>query len=146
MGFEKFTKKGRGLKPMASIRSSGQLGMNRGCIERFGLTSGFVALYYDAETRRIGIERGISEHDDGAHQLTVKPSNAFVGARAFLNWYGIPYEDKTKRYEITLSEDERMLIVDLRKPIGDNRESRRTPRLPAEAEDNESSVSQHINQ
>jgi len=137
MVFEKFTKKGRGLKPMASIRSSGQLGMNRGCIERFRLMSGFVALYYDAESKRIGIERGISEHDDGAHQLIVKPSNAFVGARAFLNWYGIPYEDKTRRYEISLSEDGRMLIVDLRKPIYSTREGRRTPRSPAEAEDQE---------
>lgn len=133
MGFEKFTKKGRGLKPVASLRSNGQLGLNRGCIERFGLHTEFVVLYYDAETRQIGIERGAGPKDDGAHQLVVKPNNAFIGVRSFLNWYGIPYEEKTRRFEINESKDDRMLVIDLRRPVTSAREVRRSPRESEES-------------
>lgn len=135
MGFEKFTKKGRGLKPLASVRTNGQLGMNRGCIERFGLVTETVALYYDSETKRIGIELGVDANDDGAHRLVVRPNNAFIGARPFLNWYGIQYEEKTKRYEVTRTEDGRMLIVDLKRPVQGLRESRKAGRTLGEQEE-----------
>ena len=126
MPFEKFVERGRGLRPVASIRNNGQIGLNRGCIHRFDLTTGLVALYYDKDERRVGIEVGAAEEDEGAHKLIVKRGNAFISAGAFLNWYGIAFEGKAKRYNITWDEDARMLIIDLKKPVGGAQEGGRT--------------------
>lgn len=125
MAFEKFTEKGRGWKPVASIRSNGQIGFNRGCIRRYKLEDGHVSLYYDVDNKLIGIERGANEADDGAHRIIVKSNNAFIGARAFLNWYGIPFEDGTKRFEMSPSDDDNMLIIDLNKNIGSSQKKGR---------------------
>ncbi len=115
MDFELFTQFGRGHRPTCSIRSNGQIGLNQGAIRRFRLEDGFVALYYDRNARVVGI-KPVPKDAPGATRLIVKPNNAFVSARSFLEFYAIPYRGRTSTYEVEWSNDYDMLLVDLSKP------------------------------
>ena len=57
MAFEKFTKTGGRIgTPKASIWSRGQIGLNRGAIERFNLDKySHVILFYDREEKKVSL-------------------------------------------------------------------------------------------
>lgn len=113
MGFELFTEFGRGHRPTCSIRSNGQIGLNQGAIRRFELRDGYASLYFDREARVIGIKAVDSKDAPGATRLIVKPNNAFVSARSFLEFHAIDYRQKTRTYDVERSDEHQMLIVDL---------------------------------
>lgn len=126
MGFELFTKFGRGHRPTCSIRSNGQIGLNQGAIRHLGLKDGYATIYYDKELKLIGIKPVENKDVEGATRLIVKSNNAFVSARSFLEFHAIPYREKTTTYDVEWNDEHQMIIVDLskstRRPKSDSKE------------------------
>lgn len=117
MAFEKFTAYGRGHRPICSLRKQGQIGFNGGAIRRFGLVTGFVVLYYDRDTNRLGMRLNATPQEEGSVKLVVRPNNAYVSAKSLLEFYSIPYREKTISFAVEWDESERMIVIDLTKPI-----------------------------
>lgn len=117
MGFEKFTGHGRGYRPTCSIRANGQVGFNRGSIHRYNLHEGYAVLYYDRDQQLVGIQLGVDRNEEGAMRLVVKPNNAFLSAKSFLDYYGIEYRAGTRVYEAEWDEEQLFVIVDLKNPV-----------------------------
>ncbi|MFQ5730096.1 MAG: hypothetical protein ACE5GN_07025 [Waddliaceae bacterium] len=112
MGFERFTKVGVSYKPRISIRANGQFGFTAGAVKKFHLNDyKFAVLFYDKEASRIGIKL-TNEPEEGICRLQVKSTNAFLSARAFLDYYGIDYGE-TKRYDAEWSEEDEMVVIAL---------------------------------
>lgn len=113
MAFERFTEVGRAFRPRASVRSNGQIGFNQGAVKRYGLEQWqYVVLFYDKDTRRIGIRLTKDEKEEGVARLVCKGGNAAVSARSFLYYYNIPH-DKTIALDIEQDKEQGMLIVKL---------------------------------
>ncbi len=99
MGWEKFTQVGKSYKPKISIRSNGQLGFNFGSIEKFSLSKySYAVLFFDPDTKRIGIRLTQNKAEDGVCKLQVRSTNGTISAKSFLDYYSIDYE-KTKRFD-----------------------------------------------
>ena len=117
MGFEKFTQTGRSFTPKVSIWSRGQIGFNNGAVKRFKLEKfKYVVFFYDKETNRIGI-RPIDTVEDGAVKLNQKATGATVGAKAFLDFYDIDYEE-TRQYSVQEDKGNDLLVIDLNETAG----------------------------
>lgn len=115
MAFEKFTKQGRGYTPKVSIWMRGQIGFNQGAMRVMGLTENcFAILYYDTENKRIGLEITSNGDVEGACRLTVRPTGALIGAKAFLEYYQIQYKDKTRSYGVRRDKESSLFVIDLR--------------------------------
>jgi hypothetical protein len=118
MGFVKFTQpRARIGKPMASIWSRGQFGLNLGAVESFDLNKfKYVVLYYDADTNRVGLEFTNNENADGAIKLLVRENSGIsFSAVSFLNKFGIEFGE-TRKYDLKLDDDSGFLVIDLNKP------------------------------
>ncbi len=114
MPFELFTNYGRGNKPKISIRSNGQIGINSGAIHRYNIHEGPVHLFFDKDSQRIGI-RLVNDADQNTAKLSIRNNNGYIGARAFLDYYGIDYS-KTRTCENYLDRENKLIVVDARKP------------------------------
>jgi hypothetical protein len=113
MPFEKFVQTGRSYKPKISIRSNGQIGLNFGAIEKFGLRKyKYAVLFYNAEESKVGI-KFTNELEEGSLKLQIRDSNAAVSAKAFLDYYSINYSI-SKRYTIEWSENENLYTASLK--------------------------------
>jgi len=115
MGFEKFTGGGRSYRTRISIRSNGQIGFSQGAIHKFkmdGFSNGI--LFYDKEENKVGIKLGNDDNEEGACKLQIKPENAAISAKSFLDYYEIPYKE-TISYEAKWDETHQMIVADLNK-------------------------------
>ena len=116
MAFERFTDVGRVFRPRASLRSNGQIGFNHGCIKRFQMEEfSFIVLFYDAETKRIGILLTNNKEEPGASTLITRQGNGMVSARSFLEYYNLVPKNTTQ-YDINCDTESGMLIIDVAKP------------------------------
>lgn len=119
MGFERFTLAGRAFRPKVSIRSTGQIGFSHGCVTRHGLDkTPFAVLFYDRDTKRIGVKPMSDRNEDGALKLSVRGGSGSISARSFLDYYHIEY-DKTRSFDVTYDDESGMLIINLKQ--ADNR-------------------------
>jgi hypothetical protein len=111
MAFERFTESGKGFKPRISIRPSGTIGINDSALKRFGLKSQkYVALYFDAETKRIAI--GIAQEDEqGAQRLNLAGKGASISAKRFLDYHDLGVKTTTQ-YECHFDEEQKLVILD----------------------------------
>ena len=113
MAFKRFTKTGRGYKPKVSIWSRGQIGFNQGSVERFNLKNyKYSILFFDDETRRIGVKFTNDENEDGISKVVVRVGGLSFSARAFLDYNVIDYS-KTKRYDVEYDETDDIYILQL---------------------------------
>ena len=98
MAFEKFTKPRGSFAPRVTIRQTGQIGLSQGTIRRFSLR-GFehCVLYYDKETNRIAISPTRDPNEEGAVKMTVRESDGYISAKAFLTYFDINF-DKSQPY------------------------------------------------
>ncbi len=113
MPFERFTKTGRGYTPKASIWSRGQIGFNRGAVERFNIKNyQYAVLFYDRETNRIGIKFTKNPSEGGAAKIIFGETGAFISAKAFLSYYDLLHE-KTVKYDIVFSDEDDLYIMQL---------------------------------
>jgi len=114
MAFEKFVKTGRGYAPKVSIWMGGQIGFNQGAVERFNIRSfEYAVLFYDKDEQKIGIVF-TNEAEEGANKIAKGKTGAFISARAFLDYYGIPH-DKTERYVFNYDETNKLYVIDLKR-------------------------------
>jgi len=116
MAFERFTDVGRVFRPRASLRSNGQLGFNHGCVKRFEMQKfSHVVLFYDADTKRIGVKLTNDKDEAGASTLITRNGNGTVSAGAFLEYYSLRPE-KTTQYDIKRDESAGLLVIGIAEP------------------------------
>lgn len=115
MTFEHFTQTGsRTDTPKASIWSKGQIGFNQASVEEYKLDNyGYVLLFYDRDTKRIGFRFTNDKEMEGAAKLIVRKSaGASMSARAFLKHYSI-YAEKTQKYDLKYDKETDFYIMEL---------------------------------
>ena len=114
MPFEFFTDSGRGFRPRVSIRKQGQIGLNQGAVRRFLIREGMcVILGYDRDAGCVALKLTEDRDEAGAQRVIIKNGSASISARSFLEYFGIPYRDKTRQYDVTQDEEHGLLIVAL---------------------------------
>jgi hypothetical protein len=115
MTFEKFTKTGGRIgTPKASIWSRGQIGLNRGALERFSLDKyKFVMLFYDKENKKVGIKFTNDTTESNLIKIIHRKNGglSFSGT-AFLHYYGINYAE-TKKYDLEYDKTNDLYVFDL---------------------------------
>jgi len=122
MAFERFIKTGRVYRPTASLWSRGQLGFNRGAIQKYNISDySHAVLFYDKENNRIGIKFITDGSESGAVQLTKGKTGAFISAKAFLDFYDINH-DKTRKFPLEYNKEEGLFIISLRREMAGNEE------------------------
>jgi hypothetical protein len=113
MGFERFTESGRSFKTRVSIRANGQIGLSHGAVAKFGLGRyQYAVLFYDKETKQIGIQPTNSAEESGAYKLNIKGSGAAISALAFMDYCGIDH-GQARRHSAHWDEQRGMVIIDL---------------------------------
>ena len=124
--FEKFEGVGNSYFPKISVRSNGSLGVSQGALNRFSLADGewWVQLMFDRKNRVIGLEPW-DEPGNGRIKLNKKHMvgpdggkesiNAWISAKAFFDFYGIPY-DKTQSYVAKRNDGEKIIYIELDQP------------------------------
>lgn len=118
--FQEFTGRHRWNTPQAFVTLTTLRFINlntRICQEFLREEDGFVKLFYNPETKVIGIKL-LSEADDNTYCLARKAGNhhASISAWGFVNYWKIDHA-KTKRHEVTYDSIMHMIFFDLNKPI-----------------------------
>jgi len=115
MPFERFTEVGRVFRPRASLRSNGQIGFNHGCVKRFEMQKfSHAVLFYDTETKRIGVKLTNDKDEAGASALITRSGNGTVSARAFLEYYHLTPKTTTQ-YDIERDSASGLLVIGVAK-------------------------------
>ena len=115
MAFERFVDVNRVFRPRASLRSNGQIGFNHGCVKRFDMQRyTHVVLFYDTDSKRIGIQLTNNKDEAGASTLITRTGSGTVSARSFLEYYNLTPKS-TKQFDISRDDESRMLVIDMAK-------------------------------
>jgi len=69
-------------------------------------------LFFDDETRRIGIKFTNDENEEGISKIVARMGGISFSARAFLDYNDIDYS-KTKRYDVEYDESKGLYILQL---------------------------------
>jgi hypothetical protein len=123
--FEKFEGVGNSYFPKISIRSNGTLGISQGALNRFDLARGdwWVQLLFDRQKRVIGLQPS-DRNGSGRIKLNKKHMvgqdgkesiNAWISAKAFFDYYGVPYH-KTQSYVAKRDDAENVIYIELDQP------------------------------
>jgi hypothetical protein len=84
------------------LRKQGQIGLNHGAIEKFGIEDGqFALLGYDREKKMVAI-RLLTEPSEGSKKVIVRAKSGSIAAKGFIDYFGIMPQE-TRAYP--LSED-----------------------------------------
>ena len=116
MAFERFTKiRGRSFVPKVGIWARGQIGFNKGAMEKFRIQDyDFAVLFFDEEERKIGIKLTNDPKEEGANKIIKRATGSSFSANAFLNTFDIKH-DATRQYDVEFDETEKLLVVQLEK-------------------------------
>lgn len=116
MPFERFTDTGRSHAAKASIgHPSGLLGFNDAARRRFKMDDfGFVVLFYDRDSKIVGVQLTGDEKSEGAKKLRLRTTGADVSARGFLDYFAIKLS-ATTAYDVGYDEEGKMILLDLSK-------------------------------
>ena len=90
--FLKFTDVDASFVARVTVRQrTGQLGFNRGAINRFRVHDfNYAVLYFDAQARVVGIEL-VNDPVEGAVDIKKSQANTYVRAKNFLDCWDIDY-------------------------------------------------------
>ena len=114
MGFERFDQIGRSFAPKVSIWSRGQIGFNNGAVTRFELDKfDYVVFMFDKEEQKIGLLFTANKDEKGAVKLNKRTVGISVGAKSFLDYYGIDYST-TEQYEINYDKENSLHVINLK--------------------------------
>lgn len=119
MAFERFTKtRSKISTPKASIWSRGQIGFNQWAVQEYNLDKyGYVVLYYDKDTNRVGFEFTNDKKAEGASKLIIrKGAGASISAHAFLKTYTVDYSE-TKQYDLVHDRESELYVIDLKEKM-----------------------------
>ena len=114
MAWEKFTITRRSFSPKISIRGKSQIGFNTAAIEDFKLKDyKFAVLYYDKESKKIGIKLTNDKDEEGVRKLKVRPAaGASLPARVFIEYYKLG-DFSGRRFNAELDKQEKMIVAAL---------------------------------
>lgn len=118
MSFVRFEDTGSRMgDPFVSIWSRGQIGFNLGAAQEYNLKNyGYVVLYFDPDTRRIGFELTNDKNEKGAVKLMFRAkSGASFSAIPFLRTHKISFK-QTQKYNLTKDNTSGLLVIDLNNP------------------------------
>lgn len=112
MPFEKFSDTARSFRPRVSIRKSGAISFNAGCVKKFNLKDfSYVTLFFDKEHRMVGI-MPTTNSELGSHALHKNATSAWISGRRFLDFYDATPKT-TIRADAEWNEKERMVVFTL---------------------------------
>ncbi|MBW3622847.1 MAG: hypothetical protein KY468_05490 [Armatimonadetes bacterium] len=115
MPFVKYIETGRSFASKASVSKTGLISFNDGARRRFLMDEfDFCVLYYDKETRKIGIELTKDENAEGARKLRKRTTGADVAAKSFIDFFQIPLQGTTM-CDAEADEDSNLIVLDLKK-------------------------------
>ncbi len=116
--FERFPGTRRGYSPRASVRKSGQIGINNGAVMQYILEEyKKVFLHYDAAKQVIGMEFVRESSDPAACAVVHRNGDSYVSAKSFFEWCQIPLASETRRYRLDRDKGTGMLIIELARPL-----------------------------
>jgi hypothetical protein len=124
MNFREFTD-WSAERPVCSTRRNGALGFNRAAVQRLGLHEGYVRVYFEEQARVIGIAYVGTVKESGTQKLVARQNNVFIPMRNLFERYGIDYASDTRSYEPRWSDEHKMILVDLSKPLVRGRAKRK---------------------
>jgi len=97
MVWERFTLTGRNIKPKATIRKGGQIGLNNAVINKYKLDKfKYVVLFIDKEQKKIGIKPTNDEQEEGVRKLRLSKYGASIPAKNFIELYRLEQIKKRK--------------------------------------------------
>lgn len=115
MAFVKFNKPGRSFKPRVSISSRGLISFSNGAVKRFEMGSyQWCALYYDSESRKVGIELLNTNESGEVVKLRLRSTGADISGSSFLSFFDIEIKD-TNMYDLIKDDESGWLVFDLDK-------------------------------
>lgn len=115
MAFERFSQVGQIFRAKASISTFGMLSFSSGARQRFNIDETkykFGALFFDPDTRTIGVKLLESDDGQGVVNLRYRDKGLDLAVKSFLEYYNI-LPQKTSLYEIEKDEETGMLLVKL---------------------------------
>ena len=113
MAFIKYTEIGRSYAAKASISKSGMLSLSNGARKRFNLDQHkFCVLYYDPDTRRVGIELIDDENADGARKIRLRSTGADIAVKSFIDFFDLGIRE-TMLYTVERDDGSGLLTIEL---------------------------------
>ncbi len=114
MAIQFFLEAGRGHRPRVSIRRQGQIGLNQGAVRRFSVGECTHAILgYDKGTRCAAIKLTSDGDERGAQKIVFKDGSATISARGFLEFFDIPYRDRTRQFDVRKDSESGYLLFDI---------------------------------
>ncbi len=128
MPFVKFTEPRRSYVAKASLSRLGMISLSDGARRRFKLDDyGSCCLYYDEDTRTIGIELVKDKNCEGAMKIRLrKTTGADIAAKSFIEFFDIGVKE-TMTFPIDRDDTTGMLVIEL----NEGRKVGRKPRTDA---------------
>ena len=115
MAFIKFTEHGRSYEAKASISQTGMISFSDGARKRFIMDDkGMCVLYYDPDTKKIGIELTSDKTAEGARRIRLRNTGADIAAKGFLQFFNICVKE-TMLYTLELDDNTGYLVIDMSK-------------------------------
>ncbi len=115
MAFERFSQVGQIFRAKASISTFGMLSFSSGARQRFNIDETkykFGALFFDPDTRIIGVKLLETDDGQGVVNLRYRDKGLDLAIKSFLEYYNI-LPQQTSLYEIEKDEQTDMLLVKL---------------------------------
>ena len=113
MAFERFNKFGGIFKARISISTIGNVSFSEGAREKLGLTKDkqkFAAMFYNKDTREIGIQFLESDDENGVANLRYRDKGLDFSAKSFFEFYSI-LPEKTSFYDFEVNDG--MVVIKL---------------------------------
>jgi len=118
MAFERFTAKsyrtGKIGEPMISIYKNGQITFSVDAMRHFEIKDfDFAVLFYDADSKSIGIMLTDNGEEVGAYKLIKRKSQGYgISAKKFLNFHDIDFSS-ARSYPLKYNEDDGLYIFEV---------------------------------
>jgi len=114
--WNRFTEVDKSFSARATIRQNGQIGLNEGARNLYGISAySGVVLFFDPDRRAIGFMFTSDEQEVGWMKFKADPKNSYINASNFLDRHGIDY-NQSSRYE--LGKTNSILFIELDHPLG----------------------------
>ena len=115
MAFQRFSQVGQIFKARASISTFGMLSFSSGARQRFDMDEAkykFGALFFDPDTRTIGVQLLAEDDGQGVVNLRYRDKGLDLAVKSFLEYYNI-MPKTTSLYEIDKDEHTGMILIKL---------------------------------
>ena len=104
--------RGEMSKPWAAVWKTGQIGLNAAVLHELGLAKATHAvLFYDLDTKKIGIRFAESAKEEGAVKLVRRGGGASIFAKGFLRYFGIDHS-KSRRFSLVFDQKQNLHILE----------------------------------